>query len=194
MFFFSFVTLQKGDDVKMATTDAVSGQATKNNGSTIMYAGNLPADSVIDELALGRADTETAGGQNISDDTEGIDAANTGNAIPGDVRGSQFLAGGEENAVEIGRQNRDMIHDTSQDHVDIVEVTFLASGTEGGVGDVIFTTIAGISAFAAADGTVGSAADNEASVSRVNQGEFQINEGQGADASPTLFDYRAKTG
>ncbi len=178
----------------MSTTDAVSGQPTKNEGATIMYAGDLPAGSVIDELALGRADTETAGGQNISDDTEGIDAANTGNPIPGDVRGSQFLAGGEENAVQIGRQNRDMIHDVSQDHVDIIEVTFLGSGTEGGVGDVIFTTIAGISAFAAADGTVGGAADNEGSVSRTNQGEFQVHEGKGNTVSPTLFDYRAKTG
>jgi len=178
----------------MATTDAVSGQPTKNEGATIMFAGDLPVGSVIDELALGRADTETEGFQNISDDTEGIDAAVSANAVPGDVRGSQFLSGGDENAVQIGRQNRDMIHDVSQDHVDIIEVTFLGSGTEGGVGDVIFTTIAGISAFAAADGTVGGAADNEASVSRTNQGEFQINEGQGADTSPTLFNYSAKTG
>ncbi len=176
----------------MATTDAISGQPTKNLGGTIMHAGNVTG--VTDELALGRADTETAGGQNISDETVGIDAAVSANAIPGAVRGSQFLAGGDENAVGIGRTNRDMIHDVSQDHVDIVETQINASGTTGGVGDVVHTTIAGISAFAAADGTAGSAADNEASVSRSQQGEYQVNEGHGADASPTLFDYRAKTG
>ncbi len=176
----------------MATTDAVSGQPTKNLGGVIMYAGNVTG--VTDELALGRADTETEGFQKISEAVEGIDPAVAGNAVPGDVRGSQFLAGGDENAVGIGRANRDMIHDISQDNVDVVEVTVLASGTTGGVGDVIFTTIAGLSAFAAADGTVGGAADNEASVSRSQQGEFQVNEGHGADSSPTLFNYRAKTG
>ncbi len=176
----------------MATTDAVSGQATKNLGGTIMYAGNVTG--VTDELALGRADTETEGGQNITDDTVGIDPAVAGNAVPGAVRGSQFLADGDENAVQMGRQNRDMIHDVSQDHVDIVETQVNASGTTGGVGDVVHTTIAGLSAFAAADGTVAGAADNEASVSRSQQGEYQVNEGHGADASPTLFNYRAKTG
>lgn len=176
----------------MATTDAVSGEPTKNLGGTIMYAGNVTG--VTDELALGRADTETEGGQNISDDTEGIDHAVAANALPGVVRGSQFLAGGDENAVGIGRSNRDMIHDISQDNVSIVEYTVLASGTTGGVGDVTFTTIAGLADFAGADGTVGGAADNEASVSRSQQGEYQVNEGHGADTSPTLFNYRAKTG
>lgn len=176
----------------MAVTDAVSGEPTKNLGGVVMYAGNVTG--VTDELALGRADTETAGGQNISDETVGIDPVVSANAVPGTVRGSQFLAGGDENAVGIGRANRDMIHDSSQDHVDILEYTVLASGTEGGVGDVTFTTIAGTSAFANAAGTVAGAADNEASVSRSQQGEYQVNEGHGADTSPTLFDYRAKTG
>ena len=176
----------------MATTDAVSGQPTKNLGGVIMFAGNVTG--VTDELALGRADTETEGGQKISTDSDGIDPAVSANALPGAVRGSQFLAGGDENAVGIGRANRDMIHDISQDRVDIVEHTVLASGTTGGVGDVTFTTIAGLSAFAAADGTVGGAADNEASVSRSNQGEYQAHEGKGNTVSPTLFNYRAKTG
>lgn len=176
----------------MATTDAVSGQPTKNLGGTIMHAGNVTG--VTDELALGRAVTETEGGQNISDDTVGIDPAVGGNAVPGVVRGSQFLSGGDENAVEIGRQNRDMIHDISQDNVDIVETQINASGTTGGVGDVVHTTIAGVSAFANAAGTIGAAADNEASVSRSQQGEFQINEGKGDTVSPTLFNYRSKTG
>ena len=57
----------------MATTDAVSGQATKNLGGTIMHAGNVTG--VTDELALGRADTETEGFQKISEDVEGIDHA-----------------------------------------------------------------------------------------------------------------------
>ncbi len=176
----------------MATTSAVSGEATKNLGGTIMHAGNVTG--VTDELALGRADTETEGFQKISEDVEGIDPAVAGNAVPGIVRGSQFLAGGDENAVGIGRANRDMIHDISQDNVDIVETQFNASGTTGGVGDVVHTTIAGVSAFAAADGTVGGAADAEANVSRALQGEYAINEGHGADSSPTLFDYDAKTG
>jgi hypothetical protein len=176
----------------MATTVAVAGQATKNVGGTIMHAGNVTG--VTDELALGRAVTETEAGQKISGDSDGIDAAISANALPGAVRGSQFLHGGDENTVGIGRANRDMIHDISQDRVDIVETQINASGTVGGVGDVVHTTIAGTSAFANAGGTVGSAADNEASVSRSQQGEFQVNEGKGADASPTLVNYRAKTG
>lgn len=176
----------------MATTVAVAGQAEKNNGGTIINAGAVTG--VTDALALGRADTETEGFQKITDDSDGIDPAVSANAVPGAVRGSQFLAGGDENAVGIGRTNRDMIHDISQDNVDIVETQVNASGTTGGVGDVVHTTISGLSAFASADGTVGGSADNEASVSRTNQGEYQINEGKGADSSPTLFNYRAKTG
>lgn len=184
----------KGLVIHVATTFAVSGETEGvNDGGTVMYGGNIPVGETRQSLAVGRADGTPDAGQNLAGaaNTQSFGAV-SGSTLPGDAQ-VMFLSGNSDvDDVQLGKDDlRATIHDIDHVRIDATTIQVLSSGTVGGVGDVIFTTVAPNAEFADAAGSIGDADDNEANVNRTNQGEFAIHEGR--TGTVTERDYPSKT-
>ncbi len=180
--------------IYVATTVAVSGTSgSVNDGGTVMYGGNIPASDSRQSFAVGRDADTPKGGQALDGaaDTWPFGAV-SGQAIPGDAK-AMFLSGNSDvDDVQLGKDNdRATIHDIDHMRIDAVTVEILGSGTRGGVGDVLFTTVAPDVLFAGASGVAGTADDDEAQVNRNAQGEFAIHEGR--TGTVTERDWPVKT-
>lgn len=165
----------------MATTVAVSGvTGTVNDGGTVMHGGDIPASDTRQTFDVGRAAGTPDVGQVLdgASDTAPFGAV-SGQVIPGDAQ-SMFLSGNSDvDDVQLGKDDfRATLHDIDHVRIDATSIEILASGTVGGVGDVIFTTVAPDVLFAGASGVAGTADDDEAQVNRSAQGEFAIHEGR----------------